>query len=81
MFNINFLEKDLRLVAPPHIVYDFQESYFSFCILFTDQVSLSDCLYFLRYYKIFILQLFVNQAVKSRNLKLKLSFYLSRFAT
>ena len=41
---------------------------------------MSDCLYFLRYWAICVLQLFVNQAVTPQNLKLTLSFLLSRFA-
>ena len=43
---------------------NFQEKYFSCCILLTDQISLSDCLFFLRYWSICVLQLFVNQVVK-----------------
>ena len=38
----------------------FQEKYFSFYILFTDQISLSDCFYFLRYWVICVLQSFVS---------------------
>ena len=34
-------------------------------ILLTDQISLSDCLYFLRYWAICVLWLFVNQVVTS----------------
>ena len=41
---------------------------------------MSDCLYFLRYWAICVLQLLVNQAVTPQNLKLTLSFLLSRFA-
>ena len=43
----------------------FQEKCFSCYILFTDQISLSDCLYFLEYWAICVLQLFVSQAVTS----------------
>ena len=52
MLNFTFSEKVLGLVYPPHFVHDL-----------TDQISLSDCLYFLRYWAIGVLQLFVNQAV------------------
>ena len=48
----------------------FQEKCFSFYSLLIDQISLSDCLYFLRYW-----------AVTSQNLKLTLSFSSSRFDT
>ena len=65
MVNFNFLEKGLRLVSPPHLCMIFQEKCFSCYILITDQISLSDCLYFSRYWTICqcILQLFINQAV------------------
>ena len=38
----------------------FQEKYFSCYILLTDQISLSDCIYFSRYWTICASQLFVN---------------------
>ena len=41
----------------------FQEKYSTCYLLLTDQISLSDCLYFLRYWSIFVFQLFGNQAV------------------
>ena len=65
MLNFNFSEKGLGLVFPSHFMYGFQEKYFSCYILLTDQISLSDCLYFSRYRAICVLQLFVNQAVTS----------------
>ena len=43
----------------------FEEKFFSFHLLITDQISLSDCLYFLRYRVICALQLFVSQVVTS----------------
>ena len=43
----------------------FQEKCFSCCIVLTDQISLSDCLYLLRYWSVCVLKLFVNQAVTS----------------
>ena len=51
MLNFNFSEKGLGLISPPHSVYDFQEKYFSCHNLLTAQISLSDCLYFSRYYR------------------------------
>ena len=61
--NFNFPENGLGLVFPPHFAYDF--SHFSCYILLTDQISLSDCLCFSRYWAICTLQLFFNQAVTS----------------
>ena len=43
----------------------FEEKYFSCYILLIDQVSLSGCLYFVRYWAICVLLLFVNQVVAS----------------
>ena len=59
----------------------FQEKYF-LCysyILLIDQISLSDCLYFLRLRVICVLQLFVKQVVTSSILKLTLSSQLNCF--
>ena len=50
----------------------FQEKCFPYYILITDQMSLSDCLYFLRFWAICVLQLLVNQDVTSQILKLTL---------
>ena len=44
--NLDFLEKSLFF--PSHFVYNFSEKIFLIYILLTDQISLSDCLYFLR---------------------------------
>ena len=41
--------------------------------ILTDQISLSGCLYFLRYWAICALEFFVNQVVTSKILKLTLS--------
>ena len=41
----------------------FQKKCFSCCILLTGHISLSDCLYFLRYWEMCALQLLVNQIV------------------
>ena len=74
MLNFNFPEKGLGLVSPPDFVHDFSRKMFLMYILLTDQISLSDSLYFLRYWAIWLLQLFINQAVTSKNLRLTLSF-------
>ena len=55
----------------------FQGKCFSYYILLTDQILLSDCLYFLRYWAISVLQLFVFQVVTSKILELT---YLSNQA-
>ena len=81
MLNINFSENGLGLVFLPHFVYDFSKKCFSCYILLTDQISLSDCLYFSRYWAICVLQLFVNQAVTLQNLKSNLFFQSNGFNT
>ena len=43
---LNFLEKGLGLLSQPHFVYDFSRKS---DIVLTDQISLSDCLYFSKY--------------------------------
>ena len=68
MLDYNFSEKGLGLVSPAHFVYDFSRKLFLVLHstdLRTDQISLSDYLYFSRYWAICVLQLFVNQAVTS----------------
>ena len=68
MVNFDFLEKGLGLVSSPHVVYDFStEMFLSFScyILLINQISLSNCLYFLRYWAIYVLQFFVSQVVNS----------------
>ena len=65
MLNFSFLEKGLGIVSPPYFVLIFQQKCFSCYILVTDQISLPDCLYFLRCWAICVLHLFVNQAVTS----------------
>ena len=50
------------------------EKSFSCYVLLIDQVSFSSCLYFVKYWAICLLQLFVNQVVTSRILKLTLFF-------
>ena len=74
MPNFGFSEKELGLVSPPHFVIIIQEKCFTCYILLTDQISLPDCLYFLRYWSICVVQLFVNQFMTSQILKLILSF-------
>ena len=68
MLNSDFLDEGLGIVTPAHFVYNFSTK--MFLMLLTGQISLPDCLHFLRY----VLQLFVNQVVTSWILKLTLSF-------
>ena len=74
MLNFDFLDKGLGIVSPAHFVYDFSTKCSSCYILLSDQISLPGCLYFLKYWAIYVLQLFVNQVVRSWILKLTLSF-------
>ena len=57
-------------------LYDFQGKCFLFYILSTDQISLSDCLYFWWHWAIRVLQLFVSQVITS---KLNLIFLIKSF--
>ena len=52
MLNFDFLGKGLGIVSPSHFVCDFSSKilFKLYYILLTDQVSLSDCHYFLRYW-------------------------------
>ena len=54
MLNFDFLEKGLGIVSSPHFVYDFSGK--MFLMLYSDQISLSDCIYLLRYWAICVLQ-------------------------
>ena len=65
MLNFNFPGKGLGLGSPSHFVDDFSRKIVLMLHLLTNQISLSDYLYFSRYWAICVLQLFVNQAVTS----------------
>ena len=66
MLSFDFLEKGLGIVSEPHFVYDIsKKKCFSCYIQLTDQILLSDSLFFLRYWAICALQLFVSQVVTS----------------
>ena len=52
----------------------FEEKYIYCYILLPDQISMSSCLYFVRYWAICALQLFVNQVVTTQILQLTLFF-------
>ena len=70
MLKVNLLEKGLGIVSTPHFVHGFQEKCFSCCILLNDQISLSDCLYFLGNMRIAFV-CFPNQEVFLHNKKVK----------
>ena len=55
------MERGPKLVLLPHFLYNFVEKYLSRYILLIELVSLSGCLYFVRYWTICLLQLFINQ--------------------
>ena len=61
MLNFDFLEKSLGMVSLTYFVNEFSRK--TFLMLYSDQISFSDCLYFLRYCIICTLQLFVSQTV------------------
>ena len=60
MLNFDFLDKGLGIVSPAHFVYVFSTKISSCHILLTDQISLSGCLYFLRYWAICVLYFKIN---------------------
>ena len=75
MHNFDFLEKGLGIVSPPDFVYDFSRKLFLMLCSIKWPFFLPDCLYFLRYLSICVLQLFSNQVVMWSILKITLSFY------
>ena len=70
----NFQKKEWVQLLHHILRMNFQEKYFSCCILLTKQSSFSDCFYFFRCWSICVLKLFVNQVVTSQCFKLTLSF-------
>ena len=64
MLKFDCLENGLGIVSPPHFVYDFSRKIFIILYSFlNDQILWSDCLYFMKYWEMCVLQLFVNQFV------------------
>ena len=49
---VDLLEKDLGQVSTPHFVYDVSRKNF---LMLPDQISLSACLFFVRYWSICVL--------------------------
>ena len=65
MLKFDFFEKGLGMFSPLHSVYDISRKMFLVLyILISEQISLSDCFYFLKFWAMYVLQLFVNQGVK-----------------
>ena len=54
MINFDFSGKGLGLVPSPHFMHDFSRK-MCFMLYSIDQTSFSDCLYFLRYWAIYVL--------------------------
>ena len=50
ILNFGFVEKGLGIISLPHFCMIFQKKCFSYYTLLTDQISLPDCPYFLRYW-------------------------------
>ena len=71
MLKSDFAEQDLGIISSLHFVNVSKK--FSRVIL-PDQISLTDCLCFLRYQSTCVLHMFVFQVVTSKNLKLTFSF-------
>ena len=65
MLKFVFLDEGLGIFLQHILCIIFQQKCSSWYIVLTDQISLSGCLYFLRYWAICVLQLFVNQVVTS----------------
>ena len=63
MLNFNIPEKGMGLVSPPHFVYDFSRKMFLMLHSITKFHSL--IAFTLRYWVIYVLKLFVNQAMTS----------------
>ena len=80
IYSISIFQKRVWEQFLYHIIFMiFQQKCFSCYVLMTNQISKSNCVYFLRYQAIYVLQLFVNHSVTSQILKLTLSFESSRF--
>ena len=71
-FKLNFSEKDLGLLSPPHFVHDFWRKTFLMLYSINWPNFIVWFLYFSRHRAICVLQLFVNQAVMSKYFKLTL---------
>ena len=71
-----FQKRVREITSPPHFVYDFSRKIF---LLLYDQISLSDSLYFLRYWVICVLQLFVFRGCDVMDFENNLTFLINPF--
>ena len=78
--NFDFLENGLGIVSSPNFCKIFQEKGFSCYIIQSDQISLIECHYFLRYYATCLIQWFISQIVTSQISKLTI-FLIKLFST
>ena len=77
--NFDFLE--LGVVSRPHFVYDFSRKKFLFFILLSDQIYLSDCLYFWRCWEICVLYVIIYFPLDDYiNFEGNLSFLMKPFS-
>ena len=65
MLNFDFSDKGLGVVSPAYFMFDFLAKIFLMLYSINWHISLSGCLYVVKYWEISVLQLFVNQAVTS----------------
>ena len=65
MLNFDILDKGLGIVSAAHFKYDFSAKLYIKLYSINWPISLSDCLYFLRYWATCALQLFVNKVLTS----------------
>ena len=79
MRNSDFLEKGLGIVSSLVLCMIFQEKCFSYYILLTDQISLSDYLYFLKYWAMSVLRLFCFPGCDVINFEINLIFLIKPF--
>ena len=68
------------MVCSPDFVYDFSRKMI-LTLYFINQISFPDCLYFFICWSVCVLELFLYQAVTSKNFESTLSFQSSRFST
>ena len=78
MLNNDFLEKGLEIVSP-QFMYDFSTKMFLCCILLTDQISLPDCIYFLRYWVNTRVAIVCFSGCVAINFEIKLIFLIKLF--
>ena len=76
MLNFVLSEKGLGLVSLPHILYYFLRKIFFVQYSISWQSSLFDCHHFLRYWTVFVLQLFFFPVYDVRNFGINLSFLI-----